>query len=183
MPWSLLLAILLAAGCSGSQSRGVDEPPPAEEVAKSRLEGSWVLRPEDKGLRRLKIIDAAMSGRPDRKAALGKLADDEEALFETWLAKTGEAARAMRAQLRFLGGATFTFTEEEVSLRFGTDGFGPVAYSVVESSDARTVIQLDPGLGTGLETHRIEWKTANRGTAVITTASHGEFAPLRMLRQ
>lgn len=165
------------AGCAGTSEANDDEL--HEEV----IVGTWRVVPEAGELRNLKVIDAALSGQPDRKKALGDLTGDEEALFDEWSAKRGIPVENKKAELRFLEGAQLEFTEDQVTVSFGTDKYGPADYAVMNATADSLQLRFDPGLGNGLETHDIEWKGKDAGVDHITSSRRGAFAPLKIERR
>ncbi|MBX2799395.1 MAG: hypothetical protein KTR31_17095 [Myxococcales bacterium] len=184
--WLSVAVACLWISSSGCMGMGAD-PEGSTDVddvaAKERIVGIWRIVPPDADLRRFKVIDAAISGRPDRKANLGELSVTETGLFETWSKKKGKELKDMRAQLRFLKGSQFEFTEEQVTVQFGSDRFGPVDYTVVSDSPDKTVVTMDPGLGNGLETHTYSWTDENRGTVQVKSEQSGAFEPLNVMRR
>lgn len=166
------------AGCSGSGAGDGDEI--AYEEA---LIGSWRVVPQEGEIRRLKVIDAAMSGQPDKTSALGDLTKAEKALFAEWSAKRGAEAENMKAELRFLAGAQLSFTEEQVTVQFGSNTYGPADYAILGADKAGVQVRFDPGLGNGMETHDIQWTSADAGIDIISSTRRGAFAPLSIRRQ
>ena len=171
--WVLLPACSLLGGAD-------DE----SDALRARVVGTWRAAPVDTEIRRLRIVDAAMSGRPDDKQALGDLTATEEKRFAEWSTKRGAPAANMRAELRFLDSATLEFTDTQVTVRLGTDVFGPADYEVQQATEGGLRLRFDPGLGNGLEVHDIEWRGPNEGVDRVDTERHGAFsAPLGLLRQ
>jgi hypothetical protein len=150
---------------------------------KSLIVGTFQMLPPEEELRKLKVINAAINGKGDAKAKLGKLTKEEEALFKEWEGKKGPEVKGMRSQIKFMRGTQFTFTDSQVTVQFGDEKFGPVSYEVVTATDSRTVVKFDPGLGNGMETHDITWKSADRGIDNITGAESGSFIPLEVRRK
>lgn len=164
----------------------VDEQAPAPvEVEPVRsavqLDGTWQIRPVDDELRRLRVIDAAFKGKQARER-LGTMTGEEQNLYREWKQKKGDDLAQMKSQLKFMKNCKFEFKGESVTVRFDDETHGPVAYTVLSSSDQQTVLTFDPGLGNGVETHSISWDTPNKGTNDITSVSGEAFIPLVIKR-
>jgi hypothetical protein len=187
------LGLSLAVGlptvaCMGDSSETPNEAPAGgdddagEDDAASKIVGKWQMQPDKSELRNLMIIDAALSGKPKKKDKLGKLSGTEQALFNEWKGKKGAEADFMKAQIKLLKGYQLTFTSSQVTVKFGPDSFGPVSYTVKSASDSGLTVTFDPGLGNGVETHKITWSGDGRGTDNISTASGQTFIPLNLKR-
>ena len=160
-----------------------EQPEPSADPAK-RVVGTWRMVPTEERLRELKIVDAAMSGKPQKKEKLGKLSDSEEKLFKEWEGKKGDDAKAMKSELKFAKNCLFEFSDTQVTIKFGEDEtFGPIAYDVVEATDKTTTLKFDPGLGNGTETHRFEWDSPSKGTDHIKAEDGREFTPLNVTKR
>lgn len=146
----------------------------------TKLVGDWHMVPQD--LRRYKIIQAALSGKPAAKKKLN-LKKEEEALFEEWAAATGQKAEDMRAEIKYKKETLFTFTEGQATVTLAGDKFGPVDFTVVSSSDDNIVLTFDPGLGNGMETHNITLSDNNNGVNLINSTERGEFSPVNIKRK
>jgi hypothetical protein len=158
-------------------------PAPTPAPSANKMLGNWRIVPPESELRNLKVINAAIGGKPQQKERLGTMTADEQAVFNEWKAKKGPEVEAMRAQLKFLKNCHFEFTDTQVTVIFEDEKFGPVSYTTVSSTDANTTVKFDPGLGNGTETHSIDWKGDGKGTDNISTASGGTFFPLDVLKQ
>lgn len=158
-------------------------PEPSADPAK-RVVGTWRMVPTEDRLRELKIVDAAMSGKPQKKEKLGKLSDTEEKLFKEWEGKKGDEAKQMKSELKFAKNCLFEFSDTQVTIKFGEDEtFGPIAYDVVSATDSSTVLKFDPGLGNGTETHTFAWDSPSKGTDHITAQDGREFTPLNVTKR
>lgn len=187
----LFVALALAVGipvlaCGG----GPDVPEvvvaPPDEAA--RLVGRWQLKPDPETVRMLKVIDAAISGRKDKRKNLGQFTDDEQRLFEQWEGKKGEDIKVVKGRIRFASGVDVEFAQDrQVTLRFA-DGkskastFGPVPYEVVEAATDQVTVRFDPGLGNGPETHTIVWRSETEGLDTVTVEGQEPF-PLLLERK
>lgn len=157
-------------------------PPPEPADPAAKIIGNWHMVPEEAELRRLKIIDAALSGKAQKKEKLGKLSSDEERLFKEWENKSGPEVKAMKAQIRFAKGCKFIFTDKDVTVAFDDEKFGPSPYTVVSATESNTTLKFDPGLGNGVETHSIEWQSDSRGIDHIKGADGSDFTPLTIAK-
>ncbi|HHO53797.1 MAG TPA: hypothetical protein ENK18_23720 [Deltaproteobacteria bacterium] len=146
----------------------------------SRLVGDWHMVPQD--LRRYRIIQAALSGKPAAKKKLN-LKKEEEALFDEWAAATGQKAEDMRAEIKYKKETLFTFTDSQATVTLAGDKFGPVDFTVVSADGDNIVLTFDPGLGNGMETHSISLSDDNNGVNVITSTERGAFAPVNIKRK
>lgn len=162
----------------------VPTPEPSADPAK-KIVGTWRMVPTEENLRELKIIDAAMSGKPQKKEKLGKLSDTEEKLFKEWEGKKGgEDAKMMKSQLKFAKNCLFEFSDSQVTIKFGEDEtFGPVSYTVVSATDANTTLKFDPGLDNGMETHSFDWDGPSKGVDHIKAEDGREFDPLNVSKR
>ena len=179
------LSILLAVGgglVACSEAEPVAEMEQAEVEIRGRLAGEWRLVPAETELRRLKVIRAAMSGNPAQKDELGKLSKAEQSELERWSQARGPVAENMKAQLRYVENALLSFTDRHVSVKLGSDVYGPVDYEVEQAGQDSAVLRFDPGLGNGLETHHVRWGSDMQGTDRIETERRGTFGVLRMKR-
>lgn len=129
----------------------------------------------------MRVIDAAFKGKQARER-LGQMTGEEQDLYREWKQKKGDAVAQMKSQLKFMKNCNFEFSGGSVTVRFDAETHGPVAYTVVSSSDQQTVITFDPGLGNGVETHSISWDSANKGTNNITGTNGESFIPLVIKR-
>ena len=186
-------AVALSVGlpllaCSGTTTPTTDtpavEPAPAPATdPKTKLVGTWKMMPDEKNLREMKIIDAAMSGRTQKIEKLGDLTPDEQKLLDEWKNKSGDETKDMKAQLRFLRNCTFDFTDKQVTIHFGEDEtYGPVDYAVTNATDTNTTVTFDPGLGNGTETHSIDWQADGKGIDNIS-AGATKFNPLTVVKK
>jgi hypothetical protein len=167
-----LVAGLLAA-CSGSETADPVPAPPSAAVAvpESHHLGTWRATPNEKRRRQLKIIDAALSGRPHPREQLGDLTGDEQALFDAWVGRRGPEVAAMHAEIRRMRSLGLAFSADEVAVTVaGEPGRSAVPYERVAIEPDRTVLSFDPGLGNGVETHTITWTGDGRGIDTRTAA-------------
>ena len=172
--------------CSGGTATDATTPPdpvPDKADPANKLVGVWRMIPEESELRRLKVIDAALSGKAQKKEKLGKLTAEEERLFKEWEKKEGAEAKAMKAQLRFAKGCQFTFTDKQVTVAFDEEKFGPMDYTIVSATDSNTTIKFDPGLGNVTETHSIDWTNDTKGVDHIKGSDGTEFTPLNISKR
>jgi hypothetical protein len=181
---SLVPPMLACSGETGTTdvATPTPTPPPAPADPAQKIVGTWRMVPEEAELRRLKVIDAALSGKAQKKEKLGKLTAEEEKLFKEWENKQGPEVKAMKAQLKFAKGCQFTFTDKTVTVNFDDEKFGPVDYTVVSATDANTTLKFDPGLGNGTETHSIDWTSDTRGTDHIKGSDGTDFTPLNIAK-
>jgi hypothetical protein len=155
-------------------------PVPAEDPAK-RLVGNWRMVPPDDEVRKLKIMDAAISGKPQKKEKLGNLTPEEQKLFNEWEGKKGPEKQAAMQVIKFAKSCFFEFTDTQVTVKFGDDDVnGPFPYTVVSATDAATTIKFDPGFGNGMETHVFTWESPTKGVDNITGADGKAFFPLNV---
>lgn len=162
----------------GTTTPPVPTPEPAADPSK-RLVGTWNMLPPEDELRRMKVIDAAITGNPQKKEKLGKFTPEEQKLFNEWEKKSGPEVKAMKNQIRFTKGTNFEFTDTQVTIRFGADDVnGPFPYSVINATDANTTVTFDPGFGNGLETHAFTWENPTKGIDNISGADGKTFVPL-----
>lgn len=181
------LPMLACSGGGDVATDGTTTPDPvpapkADDPAK-KVVGTWRMVPPEEELRRLKVIDAALSGKPQKKEKLGSMTADEKALFNEWSGKKGAEAQAMKGQIRFSKNCQFTFTDSQVTVKFEDESFGPVNYSVVSATDNNTTVKFDPGLGNGTETHSITWESASKGVDLITAENGSTFFPLNVSKR
>ncbi len=88
----------------------------------------------------------------------------------------------MKAQMKFMKQCKLTFTDSKATVNFGKDeSFGPVKYKIKSATDDKIVLQFDPGLGNGTETHTITWQSDKKGTNQISS-SKGDFNPFEIAR-
>lgn len=169
--------------CSGSTTDGATdavEPEPAGPETK--IVGSWRMVPDEATLRLLKVVDAAISGKPNKKEKLGTLTADEEALFAEWSNKKGsDEAKLMKSQLRFIKDSQFTFTDKQVTVKMGDETVGPIAYEMVSATDANTTLKFD--IGNGKDTHSFDWTSATKGVDNITSESGEKYFPLNVSKR
>ena len=180
---ALVPPMLACSGGAATDAETPTTPEPDKANPANKLVGVWRMIPEETELRRLKVIDAAISGKAQKKEKLGKLTAEEEKLFKEWEKKEGPALKEMKAQLRFARGCQFTFTDTEVTVAFDEEKYGPVAYTVVSATDVNTTIRFDPGLGNGTETHSIDWTSATKGVDHIKGADGQEFPPINIAKR
>jgi hypothetical protein len=160
------------------------EPPPAEaSPARSgvQLDGTWQIRPADQELRHMRVIDAAFKGNKARER-LGEMTGEEQSLYREWKQKKGADVDQMKSQLKFMKNCKFEFQGSQVTVHFDAETHGPVSYTLVSSSNQHTVLSFDPGMGNGVETHRIDWSSKDKGTNIITGADGSSFIPLVIKR-
>jgi hypothetical protein len=174
-----------SGGATTDAATDVAKPePPDEADPKKRIVGTWRMIPTEDRLRELKIIDAAISGKPQKKEKLGKLSDAEDKLFKEWENKKGEEAKAMKNELKFVKNCLFEFTDSQVTIKFGEDEtFGPIGYTVVSATDTNTTLKFDPGLGNGMETHSFDWDGPTKGVDHIKAEDGREFDPLNVSKK
>jgi hypothetical protein len=195
--WMLASGIALCIGvpllaCTGGGTPATDAatdvatptptptPEPAADPAK-RLVGTWRMVPPDDELRKLKIMDAAISGKPQKKEKLGTLTAEEQKLYNEWTNKKGPDLQAAKQAIKFAKSCTFDFTDTQVTVKFGDDDTnGPFPYSVVSATDTNTTIKFDPGFGNGMETHSFAWESPTKGVDNITGADGKAFFPLNV---
>ncbi|MEM6927252.1 MAG: hypothetical protein AAF602_10000 [Myxococcota bacterium] len=178
--WLAGLALTVTIACSGETTTSDEAVTPEVEeparVGADRLIGSWKVALKESRQRRLAIIDAALSSVPLRATELGKLGKDEKDLYETWARKKGRDVRTMEKKLRMTR-SRYVFQDGRVTVQVNNDGiresYGPVDYEVLESSDDRTVVRFDPGMGNGYETHTVLWAGADRGADRVTANGQG----------
>jgi len=150
-----------------------------EEEAGNRMVGTWQMQPDENSLRELRVIDAVLNPSPAKKKGLEPLTAEDQKIFKEWKnKKSGPEADLMRAQIKFMKGSQFTFTDDQVTVAFGSEKMPAVDYTVESDSDKKTVLKFDPGLGNGMETHAITWKSKDKGIDNISTAGGQEFLPL-----
>jgi hypothetical protein len=155
-------------------------PAPAADPAQ-RLVGTWRMVPPDTELRKLKIMDAAISGKPQKKEKLGDLTAEEQKLYKEWEGKKGPDLQAAKQAIKFAKSCTFEFTDSQVTVKFGEDDVnGPFPYTKVDATDAQTVIKFDPGFGNGMETHTFVWESPTKGVDNIAGADGKTFFPLNV---
>ncbi|MEQ1502952.1 MAG: hypothetical protein ABMB14_12015 [Myxococcota bacterium] len=197
--WRLLLAggFALSIGlpllaCSGTTlpttptDAVTDAPAPEPEKADpaKKIIGTWRMVPDEKTLRELKVIDAALSGKPQKKEKLGDLTADEQKLFNEWDGKKGDEAKSMKSDIKFAKNCLFEFTDKQVTVRFGEDEvLGPVDYTMVSATDTNTTVKFDPQLGNGVETHSFDWENETKGVDKITAENGREFFPLNVSKR
>lgn len=169
--------------CMGGETTPTDQtapaptpdPEPADPATK--IVGTWRMIPDEAKLRELKIIDAAISGKPQKKEKLGDLTKEEQKLFDDWEDKKGPEVKAKKAEIRFMKGCQFVYTDSQVTVKFDEEAFGPVSYTVVSATDANLTLRFDPGLGNGVETHSIDWESDTRGLDHIKSEDGTDFTP------
>jgi hypothetical protein len=153
-----------AADDDGGKDKKKDAATP-----ESKIVGTWQMRPPADQLRNFKIMDAALSGKAQKKQKLGKMSGAEQQLFEQVKGMKGAEKKMVNAQLKFMKQSQFTFSDSDVTVQFGADEkFGPVKYTVVTASDDGITMKFDPGLGNGMETHAITWTNAKKGVNKIS---------------
>lgn len=156
---------------------------PKEPGPERKIVGNWRFGKSEEEMRRLRIIDAAISKKPQKRERLGDLTPDEQALFDEWKDKSGKEVREVRQEIRYSKNSQFHFTDHAVSAEFGgEEGFQDVPYEVVSATDQQLTLRFDPGLGNGVETHVISWSSETTGVDDITDAQGKKFAPLDILR-
>jgi hypothetical protein len=179
-----MLACSGGAGTDGATDAVTPTPNPEPADPAKKIVGTWRMVPTEARLRELKIIDAAISGKPQKKEKLGKLSADEEKLFKEWEGKKGDEAKDMKFQLKFAKNCLFEFTDSQVTVKFGEDEtFGPVGYTVVSATDSNTTVKFDPGLGNGTETHSFDWDSPTKGVDHIKAEDGREFDPLNVSKK
>lgn len=182
------LAVLVPTlACTGGATTNPDkdgavEAPKAAGPEK-KIVGNWRMGQSEEEMRRLRVIDAAISKKPQKKERLGDLTPEEQRLFDEWKDKSGKEVRDMRQEIRYSKNSKFHFTDKLVSAEFGGDeAFKDIAYEVVSATDKQLTLRFDPQLGNGVETHVITWTTDTSGVDDITAAEGKKFAPLELLR-
>ncbi|MCB9699367.1 MAG: hypothetical protein H6738_21475 [Alphaproteobacteria bacterium] len=148
-----------------------------------KIVGNWRMGQSEEEMRRLRVIDAAISKKPQKTERLGNLTPDEQKLYDEWKDKSGKEVRDMRQEIRYSKNSKFHFTDKQVSAEFGGDeAFKDIPYEVVSATDSQITVRFDPQLGNGTETHVITWKSDTSGVDDITAAEGKKFAPLEILR-
>jgi hypothetical protein len=172
--------------CSGMPTTTTDvaTEEPETPAAGNKLVGTWKMMPTEERLRELKIIDAAISGKAQKRERLEPLSAEEESLFKEWEGKKGDEVKTIKSEMRFMRNSQFDFTDTEVTVHFGEDEkFGPVVYEVVSTTDTNTTIKFDPGLGNGVETHSFTWESDTKGVDNITAADGTTFEPMNVAKK
>lgn len=144
--------------------------------------GTWRMIPDERRLRELKIIDAAVSGKEVKRARLGDLTPQEQALFDGWVGKKGKEVAQKEKELEHLRSYLIEVTPAEITLRFGEEVFGPVPYTTVSETPTNVTLAFDPGLGNGVETHSWEFTSATRALDRVTTPDGDHFDPIEIVR-
>ena len=70
-----------------------------EAKPESKIIGSWQMRPPQSEMRNFKIIDAAVSGKPQKKQKLGQLKGDEKKLFDEVAGMKGPTEQHIRCRV------------------------------------------------------------------------------------
>jgi hypothetical protein len=146
----------------------------------ARIVGTWQILPEANEHRRLRVIDAAIYGKPLKR--IGTLTSDEQVTYDAWKLKSGPELDAMKAQLEFLKHCTFEFTPTHVTVRVDDAVHGPAPYSVVSADTTHVTLRFDPGMGHGVETHDITWTSDVKGIDQVTADDGSVFVPLQVTK-
>ncbi|MEQ1567832.1 MAG: hypothetical protein ABMA64_19485 [Myxococcota bacterium] len=182
---SLILPIL---ACTSADLPLLPAPPPepVEVVVDpaTRHLGTWRMGPSEERARELKIIDAALSDKPQKVQRLGTLTPDEQKLFDRWVGKPEAETEGVRRELRLLRKSTVSFDQKQVTVSFGEqETFGPVPYEQVEVTDTSTVVRFDPGMNNGLETHKITWVDDKNAVDVIIDPDGHALGEVQLTRR
>ncbi len=189
-----LAVVLPALACGGGTETtdggatdGATTPAPAPAAADpaKKIVGKWRMGLSEAEARRYKVIDAAVSKGAAKKERLGDLTAEEQKLFDEWSKKDkkSDEVKNVKQEIRLARGSRFNFTDSTVSADFsGEDAFENIPYKVVSATDTQLTMTFDPGLGNGLETHVITWKSDTSGVDDITAADGRKFQPLEIIR-